>query len=85
MSVLDPHFWGRRLRAERMSRVRDVGFIGLWLVFLGVVLLLDATVGLPRWPLELALLGTGLQTLGVLSGLVLKDPTPQDWSDRKYH
>lgn len=77
--------WHRRLRAGRMSRVRDVGYIGLWLLALAVALLLARAVDLPDWPRQVALLGTGLQTLGVLSGLVLTDPTPQDWADRKFH
>lgn len=78
-------FWDRRLRAGRMSRVRDVGFIGLWVLAVAVVLLLDTVVDLPDWPRDLALLGTALQTLGVLSGLLLRDQTPEDWADRKYH
>lgn len=84
MNLLRGGPWEHPLRAGHQAQRRDVAFIGYWALALLVVLALGWLVDLPDWPWQLAALGTGLQSVGVVVGVLLRDPRPSDYHDHKY-
>lgn len=84
MNLLRGPGWEQPLRAGHPAQRRDLVFLGCWALLLVGLLVAERLVDLPALLPELAALATALQALGIVVGLLLRNPRPEDYHDHKY-